>query len=129
MTGRTGGRRRLRWFLLAGLLVALLLAGGVSSFASSAPDGLDSVSREGCRYSGEEPSGGRCVARDGQDHEVGGPLADYGIAGIENPYLSTALAGVIGVLLVFGLGAGLFWLARRRRHAVGPPQGGSTDGA
>ncbi|MGH3646897.1 MAG: PDGLE domain-containing protein [Micromonosporaceae bacterium] len=107
---------RQRWFLLGGLLVALLLAGVGSSFASSNPDGLDTVTREGCTYSGERVTGGGCMAREAEGHEVGGPLADYGIAGIDNPYLSTGLAGVLGVLLVFGLGAGLFALARRRRR-------------
>lgn len=128
-TAGSGARtRRFRWFLVAGLMVALVLAGGVSSFASSSPDGLDSVGRKGCQYSGEDVSRGRCMAWHAEDHEVGGPLANYGVAGVENPYLSTALAGVTGVLLVFGLGAGLFWLARRR-PATAPPRGESTDGS
>lgn len=108
---------RTRWFLLAGLLVSLLLAGAVSNLASSDPDGLDSVTREGCRYSGDEIAGGECMARDAREHEVGGPLADYGVAGIDNPTLSTSLAGVVGVLLVFGIGALVFRLARRRPEA------------
>jgi hypothetical protein len=38
-----------RWgFLLAGLAVCLLLAGVVSNFASSSPDGLEHAAREGC---------------------------------------------------------------------------------
>lgn len=106
---------RHRWFLVGGLLVALLLAGVGSSFASPDPDGLDTVTREGCMYSGEKITGGECMAREAENHEVGGPLADYAIPGIDNPYLSTGLAGVLGVLVVFGLGAGLFALARRRR--------------
>lgn len=113
---------RVRWFLLGGLSVSLLLAGVVSSFASSNPDGLDSVSRAGCEYRGEKVAGGECMARHADEHEVGGPLADYGIAGIDNPYLSTGMAGVLGVLLVFGLGAGLFWLARRRRGSEAAPE-------
>ena len=44
------------------------------------------------------------------------PLAGYGIRGVDNPYLSTGLAGVAGVLLTFGIGAGGFWLARRRER-------------
>jgi cobalt/nickel transport protein len=102
-----------RWFLLAGLILTLLLAGLVSNLASDSPDGLDAVSRQGCEYSGERITGGECLARSGRDHEVGGPLADYRIAGIDNPYLSTGLAGVIGVLLVFGAGSLGFRLARR----------------
>ncbi len=107
---------RYRWFLLGGLALALLLAGVVSSFASSSPDGLDAVTRQGCSYEADRPAGGECMARSAEEHEVGGPLADYGIAGIDNPYLSTGLSGVLGVLLVFGIGAGLFALVRRRRR-------------
>lgn len=105
---------RHRGFLVGGLLVALLLAGVGSSFASSAPDGLDAVTREGCTYQEEKITGGECMARAAEEHELGGPFADYGIPGIDNPYLSTGLSGVIGVLVVFGLGLGLFRLARRR---------------
>ena len=123
-----------RWFLPVGLLLSLLLAGVVSSFASSSPDGLDAVSRQGCEYSDERITGGDCIARDSEDHEVGGPLADYRIAGVDNPYLSTGLAGVIGVLLVFGAGSLMFRIARRNGAArpdsparpetadVGPPR-------
>jgi cobalt/nickel transport protein len=55
------------------------------------------------------------MAQREKDHQMAGsPLADYGIKGISNPYLSTGLSGVAGVLITFGLGAGLFRLARRR---------------
>ncbi|HEX6074488.1 MAG TPA: PDGLE domain-containing protein [Micromonosporaceae bacterium] len=116
---------RTRWFLLGGLLLALLLAGIVSNLASSSPDGLDAVSRQGCEYSRGRITGGECIARSGREHEVGGPLAGYRIAGIDNPYLSTGLAGVVGVLLVFGTGTAVFRLARRdtatdRRHQPDP---------
>ena len=117
MTKDHGRTRRFRWFLIAGMVVSLLLAGVVSSFASSSPDGLESVAHEGCQFSGEEISGGECVAKHAEEHEVGGPLADYAVAGIDNPYLSTAVAGVLGVLVVFAIGAGLFWLTRRRHPA------------
>ena len=40
-----GMNRTIGWFLLGGLLVALLLAGVVSNFASASPDGLDAVAR------------------------------------------------------------------------------------
>ena len=110
MTRRTGA------FLLGGLLVALLLAGVVSNFASSSPDGLDNTALEGCTTDAEgNITGGTCMAQQEQEHQLkDSPLADYGIVGIDNPYLSTGLAGVIGVLLTFGVGYGLFWLVRRR---------------
>jgi cobalt/nickel transport protein len=118
-------KRRLAWFLAGGLLVALILAGVVSNFASGHPDGLDATAREGCTFDAEgNITGGTCMAQQEQEHQFkDSPLADYGIAGIDNPYLSTGLAGVIGVLLTFGLGYGLFWLARRR----GPGQPGDPD--
>ncbi|GAA3338233.1 PDGLE domain-containing protein [Amorphoplanes nipponensis] len=108
--------RRLGWFLAGGLLVALLLAGVVSNFASGSPDGLDATARQGCTFDSHgEITGGDCMARREQDHQLAdGPLAGYGIRGIDNPYLSTGLAGVLGVLVTFAVGGGVFWLARRR---------------
>lgn len=111
-------------FILGGLLVALLLAGVVSNFASSAPDGLDSTARRGCTVDAAgEITGGTCMAQSERDHEVGGPLADYGISGIDNGFLSTGVAGAAGVLITFALGGGLFWLARRRSGAAGRDRG------
>lgn len=103
-------------FILAGLLIALLLAGVVSSFASGSPDGLDYAAREGCTFNADdEITGGDCMARTAEDHEFAdGPLADYGIRGIDNEFLSTGLSGVIGVAVTFAIGGGLFWLLRRR---------------
>ncbi|WP_433717799.1 PDGLE domain-containing protein [Actinoplanes sp. CA-051413] len=108
--------RRLGWFLAGGLLVALLLAGVVSNFASGSPDGLDATAREGCTFDSHgEITGGTCMLQREQDHQVAdSPLADYGIRGIDNPYLSTGLAGVLGVLVTFAIGGGVFWLVRRR---------------
>ncbi|GIG65292.1 PDGLE domain-containing protein [Phytomonospora endophytica] len=103
-------------FLIGGLLVAFVLAGVVSSFASSDPDGLDSVSREGCTFDADdEITGGECMAQAAGEHEVGGPLADYGIAGFDNEFVSTGLSGVLGVVITFAVGGGLFWLMRRRK--------------
>ena len=108
-------RKRFGWFLAGGLLLALLLAGVGSNFASSSPDGLDSAARAGCTFNEhDEITGGSCMAQAEREHEVGGPLADYGIRGIDNGFLSTALAGVTGVLVTFAVGGGLFWLTRRR---------------
>jgi len=108
--------RRLGWFLAGGLLVALLLAGVVSNFASSSPDGLDATAREGCTFDSHgEITGGTCMLQREQDHQLAdSPLAGYGIRGIDNPYLSTGLAGALGVLVTFAIGGGVFWLVRRR---------------
>lgn len=111
--------RRTTWFVLSGLLVALLLAGVVSNFASGAPDGLDSASTKGCTLDADgEITGGVCMASNAKPHELDNSLfADYGVRGVEHPFLSTALSGVAGVLLTFAVGGGLFWLVRRRSAA------------
>jgi cobalt/nickel transport protein len=119
------GRVRLGAFVLGGLVVALLLAGVVSNFASGSPDGLDSTARRGCTFNDEgEITGGTCMAQSEKDHELGdSPLADYGIKGIGNVHLSTGLAGAVGVLLTFAVGAGLFWIVRRRQPTGAKPDG------
>jgi cobalt/nickel transport protein len=111
--------RKLGWFLAGGLLVALLLAGVVSNFASSSPDGLDATARDGCTFdANDEITGGTCMLRQERAHQMAdSPLADYGIKGMDNAYVSTGLAGVAGVLITFGVGAGAFWLIRRRSSA------------
>jgi cobalt/nickel transport protein len=119
--------KRLGWFLAGGLLVALVLAGVVSNFASSSPDGLDATTLKGCTVDGKgNVTGGKCMAQQARDHQMNdSPLAHYGIPGIKNRYVSTGLAGAAGVLLTFGIGAGLFWVARRRgpvsRAGASPP--------
>ncbi len=108
--------RRLGAFGLVGLLVAVVLAGVVSNFASSAPDGLDSVARRGCTVDADGAvTGGECMAASERDSVTAdSPLADYGLRGVDNPYLSTGLSGVLGVLVTFAVGAGLVWVTRRR---------------
>ena len=112
--------KRLGWFLAGGLLVAFALAGVVSNFASSSPDGLDATTLRGCTVDDNgNITGGQCMAQQAGNHQMkDSPLADYGITGIENRYLSTGLAGAAGVLVTFGIGAGLFWLVRRRGPAA-----------
>jgi cobalt/nickel transport protein len=118
--------RKLGWFLGAGLLAALILAGVVSNFASTSPDGLDSTTLQGCTTDAEgNITGGECIAQRAEEGD--GPLADYGIKGLDNEFLSTGLAGVAGVLVTFAIGAGFFWLVKRR----GPEnaEGGNDVGA
>ena len=70
--------KRLGWFLAGGLLVALLLAGVVSNFASSSPDGLDATARDGCTFdANDEITGGTCMLQQEQGHQMAdSPLAD-----------------------------------------------------
>jgi cobalt/nickel transport protein len=104
-------------FILIGLAVTLVLAGVVSNAASSAPDGLEHTATRGCTVDADGTiTGGTCIARSERAHELAdGPLAGYGLRGVENEFLATGLAGVAGVLLTFALGGGAFWLLRRRR--------------
>jgi cobalt/nickel transport protein len=122
--------RRLGWFLAAGLLVAVLLAGIASSFASSSPDGLDATARKGCTTDSHGTvTGGTCMAQRERDHQLrDSPLAHYGIRGIDNPYLSTGLSGVLGVLVTFAVGGGVLRLVRRRGRRVAARSASSDAG-
>lgn len=85
---RSSGRVALSTLIGAGVLVSLFVAAVVSYFASEHPDGLEFVA-EGLGF--DHAAEDSAVA--------GGPLADYGIAGVENAWLSTAIAGTVGVLI------------------------------
>lgn len=100
-------------FYVGFLIVALAIAGGLSYFASSAPDGLDSVTLDGCTLSAEgEPEGGTCIAQNAQEHDLAGsPFADYAVGGGEG---TVGLAGILGVLVTLVVAGGLFWVLRRR---------------
>ena len=104
---------RQRTFLLGFLLVALVVAGGLSYLASSAPDGLDSVTLSGCTLSEDgEPVEGTCIAQNAQEHDLAGsPLAGYSVGGAEG---STGPAGIAGVLVTLLVAGGLFRLLRTR---------------
>jgi cobalt/nickel transport protein len=66
------------------------------------------------------------MAQGEKEHQLAdSPFADYGVAGIDNPYLATAIVGVVGVLGTFAVGAGLFWLVRRRTPAAQKDSGGA----
>jgi hypothetical protein len=98
--------RRGAWVLIGvGLAVSLLLAGVVSYYASSSPDGLEKVAGE------------VGFIDDAQDSAVAGsPLSDYGIEGVADERVSVGLAGIIGVLVTAAVAFGLFmWLGRRGR--------------
>lgn len=104
-------RKNLALFLVGGLLVTIGLAFFVSPLASSSPDGLEKVSID---------QGFADTAEDGD-----GPLADYGVAGVEDEGLSTGLSGLIGVAITFGAAMIVFGLIRvqaeRKRRAGGSP--------
>jgi cobalt/nickel transport system permease protein len=109
--------RSIKPVLAGGAIVAVLLAGGVSYFASGSPDGLDSTALQGCTVDAAgEITGGSCIANGEKEHEFAGTLlADYSFDGIDG---TTGLAGVIGVAVTFLIGLSIFWSVRRRRAPV-----------
>lgn len=92
-------------FYLGGLLLSLLLAGVVSFYASSNPDGLEKVAEEiGFIETAKDPA------------TAGSALADYGVAGVENERASVGIAGVIGVAATGVVATGLFlYLGKRKK--------------
>ena len=90
-----------------GLAVSLLLAGVVSYYASSHPDGLEKVAGD----LGFIDSAQDSASRDS-------PLSDYaGDRGRRRAGCPAGWPAIIGVALVAAIAFGLFtWLARRRRH-------------
>lgn len=94
--------RRTWNFIIAGLVVAVLFAVGVSQFASGNPDGLEYVA-------GEEG-----FIETAGDHTFGdSPLADYGANLGGGDRMNLAVAGIAGVAITLAVGWGLFLLARR----------------
>lgn len=92
-----------RKFFAGFVIASAILAGGVSFYASSSPDGLEKVA---------EDVGFLETAK---DHTFGDfTLADYGIAGFENARLSVGLAGLIGVGATALLAMSLFKLIRKK---------------
>ena len=96
--------RRTWTFVVIGLLVCLVIAGGVSFFASSAPDGLEKVA---------EDTGFIDSAQDNPNAEMA--LADYGDVG----GIPVGVAGIIGVIIMIVVSFGLFWILARGKKAGG----------
>lgn len=94
---------RTRRFVLAGLLVAVLLGGIVSYYASTQPDGLNKVAAD----TGFD-------AHATTNASDGSPLAGYATKGVDDQRLSKGLAVGAGVLVCFALGGALTWVVRRR---------------
>jgi hypothetical protein len=97
-------KKSLRRFYYSFFFVATVLAGGVSYYASSDPDGLEKVA---------ETEGFLDTAKDSA--VSGSPLADYGVSGIDDARLSVGLAGVIGVIATAAIAFALFSLLSKKR--------------
>jgi hypothetical protein len=97
-----GGPRR-RWWWLVGLGIAAVVVIVLAPLASPDPDGLESVAG----------SQGWLDGALGPLYEI---IPDYTVPGLDGS-LSTIVAGLIGIGIVFLAMVSLGWLLRRRRSA------------
>lgn len=89
--------------ILAGLVIAGIVAVSSAWLASGEPDGLERVAEDHeFADAAQEPG-----------YEV---LPDYTVPGIEHEQLSTALAGVIGIAAVAAIALGAGYILRVRRR-------------
>jgi hypothetical protein len=91
----------MRLFVVLALALAIGLAGAVSPFASSSPDGLNRVAQD------------HAFADKGNVQEDS-PAPGYAFPGVENEKVAKGLAGFAGTLGVFAVGFGIAAVARRR---------------
>ena len=102
--------KRIRTSLFIGLAltVAVGMAVLASPYASFSPDGLEKIA---------ETNG---FLGDGRPHSLqdSSPVPDYAFPGVHDPRLATALAGLVGTLLVAAAGTAIVRLARRRSRAA-----------
>ena len=96
-------RRRRAWWVV-GLGIAALIVIVLAPLASPDPDGLEAVA-------------GSAGFLDRAQDAVYSVIPDYTFPGLDDPVVSTIVAGLIGVGIVFLLMVGLGWLLRRRRSA------------
>lgn len=97
-----------RVFVLAGLGVSLLVAMFLSPFASKNPDGLDRVAQD-LKFeakAAEEPPAQKLPFYQMFD--------EYALRGIQDEKVATALAGLAGTLVTFGLAWGVGKLTARQ---------------
>jgi len=95
-------------FAASGLVVAALLV-LVAPLASSAPDGLERVAID------------QGFIETAEDHALSeSPLAEYEVGAVEDEATGTRVAGVVGVLVTFGIGAAIVggFIVIRKRSAT-----------
>lgn len=94
----------MRRMMVAGLIVAAVLAVLLSPLASMMPDGLERVAENlGFIHKGE--GAGALKA----------PIPDYAMPGLGRGAVATSVAGLAGVLLTFAAAYGLGRLIKRKR--------------
>jgi cobalt/nickel transport system permease protein len=90
-------------FVAAGMIAAFVLVAFVAPNASPDPDGLERVAAD------------TGFIETAADHSIGGPLADYGVEGIDNEALGTIISGVVGTVITFAVALILAGIVRRTR--------------
>jgi len=96
-------KSNLKKFYALFFIAALSLAGGLSFYASSSPDGLEKVAED------------EGFLESAQDSALSNsPLADYGLAGLDSERLSVGIAGVVGVVATAVIALALFTLIKKR---------------
>ncbi|MBC2876072.1 MULTISPECIES: energy-coupling factor ABC transporter permease [Streptomyces] len=99
-----------RRFAVVAMAVTVLLAGFVSYYAASTPDGLEKVARD------------KGIDRKARETATeGSPLADYRVKDVSDARASGALAGVAGVGVTLAAGTGVLVVLRRRRARPAEP--------
>lgn len=84
----TSSRGRLgRWWWVAGIAIAALVVVILAPLASSDPDGLERVAEDTGFIEQAE-------------NVFAGLLGDYAIPGLDDPWMSTVLSGLLGVAIV-----------------------------
>lgn len=86
--------------LLIGAAVTVAVGLGLSQFAADAPDGLERVMEDNNIVGGPG---------------AGGLLADYAVAGVDNPTLSLAVAALLGLIVVAAVASGFVAASNRTR--------------
>jgi hypothetical protein len=99
---------KIRVFIGLALAVAVGLAVFASPYASSSPDGLEKIAEK------------KGFLADGRLHafQESSPVPDYAFPGVHDARLATALAGLVGTVLVALVATAIVTLARRRSPAA-----------
>ena len=97
-------------FILIGIAAAVALVILIAPNANPNPDGLEKVAAE------------KGIDSEVRDHALAdGPFADYGVSGVDNRYVGTWIAGLIGVAVTFAVGAAIVYVVRRTRRPETSP--------
>ncbi len=112
---------RNRAFMAAGLAISLLIAVGLSPFASQNPDGLDRVAQD---LQFDQKAIDDAPATKLPFYHL---FDEYAVRGVPQ-HIATPLAGLAGTLVTFGLALGLGKvMTLRSRPSLTPPDASPVD--